>query len=155
MKAEEQKREQYIFYLQLTTKLVNNFFDFNCHLTKQNIFLIPINDYNLRELNRKKNAVLLAIIRDLESLKKYNEIKNKFLYSAVKNQQVRLFEISSFAEDSILCKSTYQENYRYYQLPINLNIINEDILQFFNDGNKAFEAWPGGKRGKFPIENAT
>ncbi|HLE10292.1 MAG: hypothetical protein A2504_04665 [Bdellovibrionales bacterium RIFOXYD12_FULL_39_22] len=146
----ETDKPQYIFYLQLSNNLVKDFFEFNRILNRQNIFLIPIHSDGLRALLREPDVIILAIIPDMSSLEKYNEIKHKILYSIIKGRRAKLFEVSSFLEDIYMHGQKKSGHYNYYQLPIGAGVICRNIVEAYQNSHGAQNQWPGGRRGHLP-----
>jgi hypothetical protein len=150
MNEENKTIINYIFYLQTTLELDNNYYLLAEVLSKININLLPIIGDELKNIEKHKKQYVISIRNDLSSGFNFNQLRKTFLDSAMASGRIALFDISSFSEIEMASKYQNKNVYRYFQLPQNLKQIAMTVaVDFFRDRNTQAE-WPGGKRAKLP-----
>ena len=145
--------ENYIFYLQLTDELTEDFFYFSAVMSKFNFNLIPIMPEDLREVSKNINVHIMVIVSTIASFNKYQGVKKKFLSFAVKNRIVKLFELTSFIPDEELLRNKAIDSYKVYRLPLQAKKISMIIVKEYLTSMSSIGQWPGGRRAKLPTNS--
>ena len=141
----------YIFYLQSTSELGHHFYDLSQIFSQININLIPVNQDELKIIDRSKKHHLIVLRDDLSSALYFNQVRKFFLDGAIASGRICLFDVSSFSEIEQAAKFENKNLYHYFQLPMTIKQIAMSIaLNYFRDRNMQ-EEWPGGKRSKLPV----
>lgn len=141
---------KYILYLQLTRELPENFFLFTEYLAKWNISLVPIRPEELRSMPIAKPLNIIAVTHSLGAWKRFNYLRKHFLDFALLNGRFRMFHMSSYGKISIFHRLHRKNSYCYYQLPMGMLKVSEDMARTIYKEKFAPTAWPGGKRAKLP-----
>lgn len=150
--SENNTTVNYIFYLQTKPELDNTFYVLAEVLAKINITLLPIEEEDLRGIDKGKKHHVIVIRNDFASAFAFNDIRKNFLDASMASGKLMVYDVSSFSEIENALKLESKNVYRYFQLPLNIKQIAMTVgVEFFKDRNNtpAVE-WPGGRRSKLP-----
>ena len=142
--------EQSVLYLQFSKNIDENFLQLSKIFNKFNITLVPIRVQDLKSVAFNKRKYILAIVKDISSLKSYRKILSPFLNFMMRGSKVKLFEYSSFDVSKDMRLKKY-DDFIERRLPLSLfEIVNEVKESLSKDIAQHETKWPGGRRGKLP-----
>ena len=87
------------------------------------------------------------ICSDFKSYDHYLSLRKNFLDYALLNNRLSIIEANSFQKLEIANSLQENRSYNFFKLPIEINLLAEEIVKIYNKRNLL---WPGGKKGKFP-----
>ena len=142
----------YIFYLQTKAELDNTYYVLAEVLGKINISLLPIQEQDLKDIDKSKKQHVIVVRNDFSSAFAFNNIRKNFLEASMNSGKLVVYDVSSFSEIENAAKFESKNVYRYFQLPLNVKQIAMTVaVEYYKDWNAAPAAeWPGGRRAKLP-----
>ncbi len=142
----------YIFYLQTKLELDNTYYVLAEVLGKINISLLPIQEQDLKDIDKSKKQHVIVVRNDFSSAFAFNNIRKNFLEASMNSGKLVVYDVSSFSEIENAAKFESKNVYRYFQLPLNVKQIAMTVaVEYYKDRNAAPAAeWPGGRRAKLP-----
>ena len=119
-------------------------------LRKYKIILVPVNPKDLLDQLNKNKCFLVSLVQSYSQFQLHLLFKRRFLNRALRNLDLRLFELSSFHHVKESNMQTEKNLVIKLSLPQDLEImtkrINKEVNNFFVQSKK----WPGGIRAKLP-----
>lgn len=147
----EERKIDYIFYLQTKSDLGRAFYQMAETFSDLGVTLLPISFDQLRNLEKNKKIHLVVLRNDFASATLFQEVHRNFLNTLILTGKVTLYDLSSFSELSDQGKIYKKENYKYFQLPLDVEQTTLTISEsLFRENNEEVETWPGGRRAKLP-----
>lgn len=144
------KQSIYVLYLQFETKLDERFFNLSNSFNHYGISLIPITPAEFKQLPMTGHEYVMAVIRDMNSLKEYRALLKRYLNYCVRNGKATLFELSSFETNQDL-KFIKEQKVFVERLPITIfQLIDIVGRKIYNDLMNSSKKWPGGRRARLP-----
>jgi hypothetical protein len=145
------KREVYVIYLQFESNLDENFITLSQIFTSFGMTLIPVKLDEFKHLRHCEGENILAIVRDMDSLRKYRSLLKRYLNYPLRMGTMTMYETSSFTiehESRLLRnKAIIQE-----RLPLSMfHIVTTIGESIYNRMITEDKKWPGGRRVKVPV----
>jgi hypothetical protein len=137
-------KSDWIFYLKLTPKLNNKFFEIDRHFKQKGFTLIPVSVSDLIAVNRGENKFQVILIADgFEQARYYHKKIRKILKYWMRSKRINLFIGSSFEllDDSAIYGLT--DCYFYYKLPIKTKEFCDKIGTKIKEKQDHDKKWPG------------
>lgn len=150
MSSLKQVNTNYIFFLQFGSELPKYYYSFSYFLTSWNIALIPIRVEQLTQIGLRDRVHILSVVNNFNTYKYFKYIEEKIIDFAILNKKICLYDITSFGPIGIFRKAQKTKSYYYYQLPINIENICQEIMKVYYNERIIDEKWPGGTRVKLP-----
>ena len=150
MKVLNNNQENFLFFLQLSEKLPEEFIHLSYQLSQYSINLIPIKFKDLKEIKMESGNKMLVLTKNLATRDLFLKMRVRILDFYLKNKNIQIFHLSSFGHLGPTDTSKVKDYYTYYQLPCKMSdIVSLLVIKVFKD-KKTLYKWPGGKRAKLP-----
>jgi hypothetical protein len=143
--------EKVIFFLNFNAKLPQYYFVISSFLKKFSITLIPVSPREVTRITNRE-AIMLTIIPDLETLTRFEAHRKKYLDFALRSKRISLYHISSFGSLQIKGQAVRGIKYHYFRMPINFQEVCLEMARSLYRMDKEVSRWPGGKNFKLPKE---
>lgn len=125
---------KHIFYLQLTNKLPNDYYDLSLKLSKQGIVLIPVTSENLVDfIHGNEKMHLIAVINNSKSKFLFQKKVERFIFHLISNRKIFFYLCNSFS--SIFLREPFingKKAYVKFDLPVELNLVCDTISSYYN-----------------------
>ncbi|EQC44827.1 hypothetical protein [Bacteriovorax sp. Seq25_V] len=144
------KGSVYVLYLQFEKKLDEKFLTLSRVYSQYGMTLVPISVEDFKTMSFTSPQYVLAIVRDITSLKEYKSLLKRYLNYMMRTGKVTLFELSSF---EVIQEVKLLKEGRVFQerLPMTMfqtvDLVGRKIYLDLTSGSKR---WPGGRRAKLP-----
>lgn len=144
------KGSVYVLYLQFEKKLDEKFLTLSRVYSQYGMTLVPISLSEFKTMSFTSPQYVLAVIKDINSLKEYKALLKRYLNYMMRTGKVTLFELCSF-EVIHEVKLLKDSNVVQERLPMTMfqsvDLVGRRIYQDLTSGSKK---WPGGRRAKLP-----
>lgn len=150
MNANQNNSLNYIFFLKLEEELPREYFVLAKIFSKVNVTLLPVTKDEFKQLNQGKKKELITFVNNLNAWTNYHQFRKNFIEMSIQNDQITLYEISSFSPFEINYKIQNKKSYHFFQMPLYLNQVAMTIVTEFYKSREVSNEWPGGKRAKLP-----
>lgn len=144
------KRNMHVLYLQFEPKVDKNFLTLSRVFSQFGMTLVPITVENFKRLKIDRHEYVLALVKDMRSVKIYRSLLKRYLNYALRTGKATLFEFSSFEtlHDSKMLRDEVVSQIR---LPSTMFQMAEVIgRKIYKDITLQPKRWPGGRRVKLP-----
>lgn len=142
--------ENFIYFLQLSPVLPEEYIRLAAKFKKWGIDLVPVKVTDLPQLTRGKCQFVISLCADMTSYRHLAGFRKRYLDFTILNQKYCHFDISSFPKSDIAYKTGKTGHYHYYQLPFERDELVELIVKEFFSKTRKEKRWPGGRRAKLP-----
>lgn len=139
-------KEHWIFYLQLSKNLSEDFFFLDESLKKSKKSLIPVTLKSLLECARESRAIhVLIIVKSYSEYKYFHRKIKKLIGYMMMTQRIHLYIASSFdgVNDCFIMKENY---YNFIKLPVELETFSQSVSHMVDTKESQLNHWPGGIR---------
>jgi len=139
----------YVFFLNVNDDLPREFYLLAKALSLANITLIPVSKEDLIKLTAGKKIIIMTIVKDLLSYKKFLINRKSFLDMALMSNKISLIDINSFSP-LVHSKSIRMKKYYFLGLPLRTDEIVSEVKKVVAKDGGNVKRWPGGIKGKIP-----
>lgn len=146
--------QKYIYFLQLTPALPEEFFKFAAHFKRWEIDLIPVEANKIAEITTSQKQFIIALNKDFTSIDNFEVVREKFLNFALKREVFTLFDISSFGKMDGYQNYEKKGSYVYLPLPGKYKDFCKRMAAEYYIKREQKGVWPGGRRAKLPPLNS-
>lgn len=145
----------YIFFLQLTAKLPESYFQLARSFSENGITLLPVSLSALVKIMQAgEKAHILCLVSTMKEREAYLRKGHKILSYLVRANIIYLYQASSFG--ALTQKEAYHKgirNYFFIQLPVNTEKFCATISKYYFMRKDEKFKWPGGRNPRPVISN--
>lgn len=142
--------ENYIFYLQLSDELQDEYFQLAHFLKRWAISLVPVLPSQLGQMTEKERHHLISYIPDHRSYERYTAAFKRYLKMGVLSKKYCLHELSSFPKQESSHQFERMKSYFQHRLPLDAEDVVKNIVRQFYLEKQDNRRWPGTRRGRLP-----
>lgn len=127
------------------------FVDFSKGLAHYNITTVPITLDQLKDIQKNFSIMDIFVVDDdFVSHRWLNQKLKSHLGFSLRTHALRLYHLSSFQK--IPKSANYEKGgaYFYYQLPVKVKELVDQVVYNFYSARKQSDVWPGGRKGSLP-----
>ncbi len=142
------EQDNWVFYLQLKSKLSKDFLVLDRELKDYGKGLVPVSIENLLGYIKKKEGIdLLVVVKSKAEANYYNKRIKKVLRYLILSKKIRLTLVSSYQDinDLTLAKKGH---YFFHQLPMSVSSVVFEMISTIHDRQDNKNKWPGASRPK-------
>jgi hypothetical protein len=147
------KRPNYVFFLQLSSKLPDYFIRLSAALIPHSIQLVPVTWKDINELIGRDRRLVIAMVPDMAKQRNFNLLRKRHLDFWLTRRHINLIHIGAFQQISDLFVTKDSNVYTHLRLPALISEMTEIIREGHAKTMERKNLWPGGRRGKLPSQN--
>lgn len=134
----------YIFFLQLSKQLPEEFFQLSAHLSDYKVSLVPIFPKELLEISKGRQCHVITFVNNIDALKNLLKVRKIFLDWGTLQNRFSYYNFTSF-DQAVSRKLKTIRNYHHFPLPMGMKDAAINILNHFWDERSEHVRWPGGR----------
>lgn len=142
--------ENYIFYLQLSDELQDEYFQLSLNLKRWGISLVPVLPHHLSKMTEKDRHHLICYVPDHRSYERYRAVFKQYLKLGIISKKYCLYELSSFPKNEEAHIFERLRSFYQFRLPVDGEEVVKSIVRQFYLEKQDNRRWPGTKRGRLP-----
>ncbi|MBT3235993.1 MAG: hypothetical protein HN353_08585 [Bdellovibrionales bacterium] len=148
--SENDVAHNYVFFLQLSTKLPDYFIRLSAALAPHNIQLVPVTWRDISELIGRDRRLVVAVVPDISRQRNFNLLRARNLDFWLNRRHINLIHVSTFQQINDLFVTKDSSVYTHLKLPTTISQIAMKIIEKHAQVGERKNRWPGGRRGKLP-----
>lgn len=142
--------ENYIFYLQLSDELQDEYLQLAHYFKRWGITLLPVSPVQLSLMAEKERHHVLAYIPDHRSYDRFKQYFARYLKMGVLNKKYCLHQLSSFGKLESAHQFERMKSYYHHPLPQDTEEFVQAVVRQYYLEKRDNHRWPGTKRGRLP-----
>ncbi len=142
--------ENYIFFLQLSDELQDEYLQLSHYFKRWGITLLPVLPVQLAHMAEKDRHHVLSYLPDHRSHDRFNLCFKRYLKMGMLSKKYCLHQLSSFGKLESSHQFERMKSYYHYRLPLDAQEFVQQVVKQFYLEKRDNRRWPGTKRGRLP-----
>jgi hypothetical protein len=142
----KETKADWIFYLNLSDKLSQNFYILDKIFKEKGYTLIPVSYSSLLNLSHELDKIhVVCMVTNGKEFSRFAKKVRKFLKMMIQNEVMDLYFASSFQTLNDTAHFRGKKNYHFVRLPMSAQLFCDTIVTTIELKNNKKLSWPGGK----------